>query len=314
MRVVSQFVQEFWECGWQPFEARNDKGIDGQIILKKKGLDLGVSVNVQVKCGSGYISSINSEEIRISIDDSAGLAQHIKYWKLQSQPTILVFVNPCKQKRDQNGNALKNDKGKLLWTESRTKAKAWWVNLKDVDIQPDNTLTIIKIKKDSTFGEHSKGEMLKLAKPLMNNSHLPLINLNNESFRLLNSVNLLRDATAFYKTWKNNHTVTCTIMAQEVRVSRLGWKHICNNKRGIEKRISSLKLLGVAKQLIEDANQYYVLQQNVSTNILEQKIGLRGRYQDKNNIDYHVQVIILKRQDIITKATKCWFYSVHYRR
>ena len=258
--------------------------------------------------------AIARREMRISIDDSLGLAQHIQYWKSQSQPTILVFVNPCKQKRDKNGNAMKNDKGKLIWTESRTKAKAWWVNLKDVDLQPDNTLTIIRIKKDNTFGEHSKGELLKLAKPLMNNSHLPIINLNSESFRLLNSVKLLRDARAFYKTWKNNNIVNCTIMAQDIRVSKLGWKHICSSSRGIERRTSSLKLLGVAKQLIEDANKYYILQQNVSANILEQKIGLRGLYRDKNNIDYAVQVIILKRQDIFTKITKSWFYSVHYRR
>jgi hypothetical protein len=31
MRVVVQFVQEFWECGWQPLDSRNDNGIDGLI-------------------------------------------------------------------------------------------------------------------------------------------------------------------------------------------------------------------------------------------------------------------------------------------
>ena len=36
MRVVAQYVQEFWECGWQPFDARNDKGIDGLILMRRR--------------------------------------------------------------------------------------------------------------------------------------------------------------------------------------------------------------------------------------------------------------------------------------
>jgi hypothetical protein len=24
MRIVGKYLQEFWECGWQPFVARND--------------------------------------------------------------------------------------------------------------------------------------------------------------------------------------------------------------------------------------------------------------------------------------------------
>jgi len=36
MRLVGQYVREFWECGWQPYEARNDYGIDGLIIMKKE--------------------------------------------------------------------------------------------------------------------------------------------------------------------------------------------------------------------------------------------------------------------------------------
>lgn len=50
MRVVSQYVTEFWECGWQSIDQINDKGIDGLIIMRKGGKDLGIDVNVQVKC------------------------------------------------------------------------------------------------------------------------------------------------------------------------------------------------------------------------------------------------------------------------
>ena len=62
-RVVAQYVQEFWECGWQALDARNDYGIDGMIIMRRKNTDLGVKINVQVKCGAKYISSQTKDTI-----------------------------------------------------------------------------------------------------------------------------------------------------------------------------------------------------------------------------------------------------------
>ena len=134
MRVVAQYVQEFWECGWQPFDARNDKGIDGLILMRKKSIDLGVKINVQVKCGPKYISSENKDEIRISIDNEIGLIEHIEYWKKQIEPAILVFVNPSKPLRDKSGKILKDDKSKIIWKESRLNSKAWWVDLKSENL------------------------------------------------------------------------------------------------------------------------------------------------------------------------------------
>ena len=144
MRIVSQYVQEFWECGWQPFDHRNDQGIDGLILMRNKGEDLGVKINIQVKCGATYISSQNDEEIRLSIDDSEGLSKHVEYWRGQNEPIVLVFVNGSKPLRDVHGNIVKDNKNnKTIWQDSRLKAKAWWVNLKDEKLQPEGTKSII---------------------------------------------------------------------------------------------------------------------------------------------------------------------------
>lgn len=316
IRIVSQYIQEFWECGWQPFESRNDKGIDGTILMRKKNIDLGVKINIQVKCGPTYISSETKNEIKISIDDEVGLLRHLEYWKNQSEPTILVFVNPSKPSIDKKGKVLKDDKGKLVWKESRLNSKAWWVNLKSDNLRVEGSKTLLSIPKKNVFGEHSKGDFLKLIRPLVSNDRLPIINLNSESKKLINSLKLKEDARSFYKKWKNGNTIFCTALNKDIRVSKTGWNHILSSHRGKERRINSLKLLGVAKQIIEEVEEgkYYILNQKETLFEIEQKIGIRARYYVKTFGDQLVQVIINRKMNKINKKEKLWFYSVHYRR
>ncbi|MBL7799154.1 MAG: DUF4365 domain-containing protein [Chitinophagales bacterium] len=316
MRVVAQFVQEFWECGWQPFDARNDKGIDGLILMKKRNTDLGVKINVQVKCGAKYISSENKDEIRLSIDDEYGLKEHIEYWKKQIDPAILVFVNPAKPSRDKSGEVLKDIYGKTIWKESRLNSKAWWVDLKSEDLKVENSKTLIRIPKKNVLGEHSKGTFLKLVRPLLSNSHLPLINLNIESKGLLNSLKLKEDSHKFYKEWKNGNTIFCRALDRNIRISKTGWNHILSSKRGAERRISSLKLLGVAKQIINEVEKgkFFLLDQKESLFEIEQKLGIRARYSDNQLGEQVVQVIILRKLNKFNRNEKLWFYSIHYRR
>lgn len=316
MRVVSQYVQEFWECGWQPFDARNDKGIDGLILMKKKNTDLGVKINVQVKCGSKYISSENKDEIRISIDNEIGLIEHIEYWKKQIEPSILIFVNPAKPERDKNGKILKDCKGQTIWKESRLSSKAWWVDLKSETLRVDGTKSLISIPKKNVFGEHSKGHFIKLIIPLLSNSHLPLIELNSESKKLLNSTKLKEEARILYRQWKNGNTVFCKALNKDIRVSRTGWNHILSPKRGKERRINSLKLLGVAKQIINEVEpgKFHLLNQIEYSTEIEQKFGIRARFKDKNLGELVAQVIILRKLNTTNRKEKLWFYSIHYRR
>ena len=311
-RVVMQYVQEFWDCGWQPLDARNDRGIDGLIFMRRRGNDLGVKINVQIKCGAKYISSYNEDEIRISIHNEYALQQHIEYWKNQNEPTVLIFVNPCKEKRDKNGNILKAD-GKIVWLDSRINAKAWWVNLKDPDLQPEDSKTLIRINKKNNFGEHSKGDFLKLIRPLLSVSHLKEIIPDKESKALLNSHHLKIQARDFYKSWKNNNEILCKAINQKIRVSRTGWKHILLKSRGIERQSNSLRLLGIAKQMIDEVENFYLLNQKEIGNELEQKIALRARFNYQYN-EHIVQVILLRKFNKISNREKWWFYSVHYRR
>lgn len=322
MRVVSQYVTEFWECGWQPIDQRNDKGIDGTIIMRQGGKDIGVDVNVQVKCGANYISSTTNEEIKISISNE--LIKHIEYWKTQLLPTVLVFIMPCIPKRDKHGNVLKEDvkskngtiRNEIVWKESRLKSQAYWVNLKDDNIYDVEKKTIIKINKKNRFGEHTKGDFLKLIKPYFSQIHLPNIDLKPENAKLLNSDNLKKDASLFYKNWKsiNNKLFPCKALNDEnIIISRTGWNHITNKSRGKQRRIISLKLLGAAKQIIEEVEKYYLLQQVEKIEFIEQKIGIRGSIQTKKEGEMNLQVIILRRFNKSKNYDKYWFYSIHHR-
>ncbi|HLF50936.1 DUF4365 domain-containing protein [Flavobacterium sp.] len=322
MRVVSQYVTEFWECGWQPIEQRNDKGIDGLIIMRKGGKDIGVNINVQVKCGVHYISSYNKDEIKISISNK--LNEHITYWKTQLIPTILVFVIPYIPKRDKHGNIVRievitdsgNVRKEIDWKESRIKAEAFWVNVKDVNVFDIDKKTIIKIDKKNRFGEHSKGDFLKLIEPYKTNIYIDRINLNLVNRNLLNSDNFRKDARQFYKDWKlidNNYFPCKALGGEKIIISRTGWNHITNKSRGRERRNISLKLLGAAKQVIEEVEKYYLLQQVPNGEYLEQKIGIRGIVKTKNEGDKIIQVVILRKYNESKDYDKYWFYSVHHR-
>lgn len=310
IRVVSQYVQEFWECGWQPVDQRNDFGIDGHIIMKKKGLELGVKINVQVKCGSSYVTSLQAQEIRISFDDESSLDKHLTYWKTQVEPCILVFVNPSDPKRDSNGNIIRSRSGKPEWIDNRLQPTAWWVDLKDKDLRVPNTKTTIRIPKNQTFGEHSKGNFLKLITPLLINDHLPEITPNEESRNLLNANNVKQEARIFYKSWKNSQSPNSKI----VEVSRTGWRHILLARRGKERRMNSLKLLGIAKQIIEETKHWKQISHVEYNKEVVQKYILKAKLKNKAKTNDIVQVVILRKIDKTTRKSKDRFYSIHYRR
>jgi len=322
IRVVSQYVTEFWECGWQSIDQINDKGIDGLIIMRKGGKDIGIDINVQVKCGINYISSQSKEEFRISISND--LLGHIEYWKKQLLPTILVFVVPQIPVRDIHGNIMheiKLDKNnipqkKIMWKESRINSQAYWLDIKDENAFDKDYKTIIKIDKKNRFGEHSKGGFLKLIEPYLSTVTFQKIILNSENSKLLYSENLREDSRKFYKEWKltNKGHFSCKALKNKnIIISRTGWNHITNKSRGKDRRNISLKLLGAGKQIIEEVEKYFLLQQIDKGDFIEQKLGLRGIVKTKYDGEKVIQVVILRRFNKSTNYNKYWFYSIHHR-
>lgn len=75
-----------------------------------------------------------------------------------------------------------------------------------------------------------------------------------------------------------------------------------------------MQLLGVAKQIIENTEKYYILTQEENSVEIEQKVGLRARVTIKQIGEQVVQVVLIRRKNKQTQKVKYWFYSVHYRR
>lgn len=314
MRVVAQYVQEFWECGWQPFEHKNDKGIDGLIILKKRGEEIGVRINVQVKCGGSYISGHDDQHIKFRFKSKGDLEKHLKYWKNQIEPCVLVLINPGKKLSTSKDIEIDTDKDNSY--QNRLSPEAYWVNLKDEGIRVTDTETLIYIPKKQRFGQHSKGDFIKLCNHLIPKVSYPSLLLEDYAIDLINNRITPKE---FYKTWiENSNGLTyCDAIKDFVIVSKTGWRHITSKKRGNERRSFSLIHLGTAKQIISQVGQFKLLNKKrfiEKGNYFEYKIGLLANIKSKA-IDYGlVQVILSVREDKETCVKKYWFYSIHQKK
>lgn len=308
MRLVSQFVQEFWECGWQPFDHRNDRGIDGLIIMKKRGNELGVRVNVQVKCGDSYISSHDKDLIKFRFKSKTDLEKHIKYWKQQLEPAILVLVNPDDKIGETSKGKKEKDKNSHF---NRLNPEAWWVDLKDKNILSVDGETLITIPKKQVFNEHSKGDFLRLCKDIMPRINYPKLMLEPEYLTMITGKAKSRE---FFKTWKsaNRGLTYCPAVGSNVIISNTGWKHITAKHRGAERIDFSKRYLGAAKQIIEQVGGFINHPQKRSKGeFVEFKIGLIAYVETKETAPLLVQVILAGREDVTTRLRKYWFYSIH---
>ncbi len=309
MRLVSQFVQEFWECGWQPFDHRNDRGIDGLIIMKKRGNELGVRVNVQVKCGDSYISSHDEDFIKFKFKSKSNLKNHINYWRHQLEPAILVLVNPSKKLGgNSKGEEIDIDFNSF---EGRLNPEAWWVDLKDQNIELSTAETLIKIPKSQQFNAHSKGAIVKICKNLIPNPNYSTLSLKSENLKLIHGKIKARE---FSNSWKKECSgiVYCPAIDDNVIISNTGWKHITSKHRGAERIDFSKRYLGAAKQIIEQVGGFINHpQKRLKGEFNEFKIGLIAYVETKETAPLLVQVILAGREDVTTRLRKYWFYSIH---
>jgi hypothetical protein len=314
MRLVSQFVQEFWECGWQSFEHRNDKGIDGLIILRKRGEEVGVRINVQVKCGGSYVSSHDEKFIKFRFKSKGDLEKHLSYWKKQIEPCILVLINPGAKLSGKKDDEIDSDLDTTF--QNRLNPEAYWVDLKDEGIKVSDTETLIYIPKKQKFGQHSKGDILKLCNHLIPKVTYPNLLLEDYAVSLIKNEITPRQ---FYNNWKsvNNGIMFCPALNDNIIISNTGWKHITSKGRGKERRSFSLTHLGTAKQIISQVGLFKTIhKQSIDENdsYKEYRLGLLANVKSRQ-IDYGlIQVILNVREDKTTNQKKYWFYSVHQKK
>ncbi len=290
-------------CGWQGIEQKNDKGLDGIIIIRKTHYDTGNLIFVQVKTGSGYRYNYKEEKDYFGVNlNKDELVRWKKYWKIQPIPVILLFVDPEDKDNHQN-------------------PKVWWENLKDENVYSETNSGQIQINKNNKFGLHSKGDLFKLCGRRVLEQSFYGLKATKELINIYTlSLPIRTQARLFYKEWQKEFVDK----GSKVIVNRVGWRHITRRGRTIQRVFISLQLLGIAKKLLELYDNEEI--KSIFLRPIEEKsdedfirtlsfYGIRSRVSFDSRSDAIVQVI-LKKSVVINKKNgdrieKEWFYSVH---
>lgn len=289
--------------GWQVFDTRNDNGVDGMIIMRKRQgnerIDTGQIIFVQVKCGSpnGYYSETKKRPKHFGVNVGADyIISHLPKWQKLFGPVILIYV------------------------DYKTK-KAWWTDLKDDNsYTPDNN-SLILVPKRQRFGIHSFSEFKRLKGNIHINSEIQQITIERSAVNLFKPTEKLKDsAKNFYRAWAASQDRFHPDLG-EIIVSREGWRHICRKGRKTERIIQSWSLLGVAKKIIQEVRN--VCQLRVETSITD----TLGNYSQTDYISLRCQIIFPQRHGSIVQVvlkrrrkfnatkncleSKIWFHSVY---
>ncbi|TKR53429.1 DUF4365 domain-containing protein [Allopusillimonas ginsengisoli] len=304
IRVVETFVREPWDCLWQEFDARNDKGIDGVIIMRRGNTETGGIVFVQVKCGgNGYRADQKKHPDRIGVKlGEAYLNGHKPRWNAMPGPCVIVFVDD---------------------TEDRKNPPAWWGDLKDPSIYSSTNKHLLLLPKAQRFGSHSKGDFHRLCGTGPIDKVLPLIEAMRQDLIVPKGKETLRQAArGFYKQWSTLSFPTTNPTLGEVLVNRVGWRHITNQSRLVERQMQSLTLIGIARRMIDELNDIDMLGRARVTDCgdgwkkVVDHLGIRANVLFPHR-HQSVVLTVLRRERLISANAdtmpqqKIWFLSVY---
>ena len=303
IRVVQQVIRELWDCGWQEFEARNDNAIDGFIIMRRRSIETGGIVFAQVKCGgNGYRQDQAQYPDKIGVQlGKAYIDSHRPRWKATLGPAVIIFVDDTINSRN---------------------PPAWWADLKNEDTYSPTNAGMLLVPKSQKFGSHTKGEFHSLCGSRPIHKILPIIDIKTEDLIVPNTKDtLLLTARSFYKKWSTEDYPFETPALGSVLINRVGWRHITRQNRLKERVFQSLTLLGVAKRMLQELQEFDLLgrPQIKKTGEGNMKIidhlGLRANITFPHRHESVVQ-IVLKRERVVEMDSqpilqRIWFLSVY---
>lgn len=303
MATTLATVQGRANHGWQPYDAANDNGVDGLIIIRKKDIDTGQLVFAQVKCGSpgGYYKEAQIRPNKFGVNvGQAYIETHRTRWNSVPGPMIMIYVDYETQ-------------------------KAWWTDLKNDDSYIAENRSLVLFDKRQVFERHSFGNFRKLKGYIFinpNYEELVIPNHATDYLHLNSNTSLKNQAKEYYQNWSNELVPQRTHASLgEITISRSGWRHLIRSGRRQNRIFNSLQLLGVAKEII--LNTKSVFQVKVDKNLilgdgahyLEDYLGIRAKCKFENRHSSVVHVS-LKRKRWVNDGTntfeqKVWFHSVY---
>ncbi|HDR7379538.1 MULTISPECIES: DUF4365 domain-containing protein [Bacillus cereus group] len=302
---VEQVVREIWYCRWQELIARNDDAIDGLILYKKRGL-VTDTIYTQVKCGKEYKVTPGTFPdhicIKLGIDY---IKKHKPRWLSLPGPVILIYVEPAQ----------------VSW-----KSTAWWTDLKNPESYSDSAKSYILVPKEQKFDISSKKQIYSLTGHRYQESVLTNINIDNNLLTHLNlkDKSIKKIGSEYYKFLSEQKlTPASKELSSGIRFTRVGWRHITRKTRSLQRIIQSLLLLPVAKEIIEQIENFeivdhYSIEDDEKNIIHYQTLLLRARI--SFSFRYPTIVNLLLKRKIIVSAekgepsSKVWFYSIYESR
>lgn len=301
LRIVKMFIEEYFHWGFQLIDQENDDGLDGFIIVHdKSGADTGARIHCQIKCGHSYLKRETEDFLYIQpYSPKSNLVKHLDTYSKMVEPTVLFYINPGKIRPDGT------------YEYSKRNPPCWWLRLDDYKHDGGSQ---VYIPKKNTFGEHSKGDLYRMVRPLLKNwNNFPLLVLEPTDRKIFYSLNLLTDAKSYYKSMKDEGILKLIKNNKEVRITRIGWRHINKKSRGAKRINTSLRLLPVAKRVIEKYSSKLIFLKEKTTHTVQCKdryYGLRVRLNIENN-EKKVQVVLRNWINPQKGLNLFWFYSVH---
>lgn len=281
MSRVWTIVQGRGLHGWQPYHPNNDNGVDGIIIKRKRTIDTGEIIFVQVKCGTGngYYKATQNRPKHFGVNvGKEYIESHRPKWEILPGPAILVYVD--------------------YKTE-----KAWWTDLKNNDSFTDTNKSIILIPKSQRFGAHSFGNFNKLKGYLSVDPLLKEIILSRDDVSYFNIAKKSPKEAAkdFYKKWSLSNERTNPALG-EIIISREGWRHLSRKGRKSDRILQSWSLLGAAKRILQTITKAYQLRVNEydqddnGNYVITDYISLRARVIFPQRVSTIVQVVLFRKR------------------
>ncbi|MBI3556322.1 MAG: DUF4365 domain-containing protein [Deltaproteobacteria bacterium] len=307
IRLVQQFVREHWGSAWHPVEAMHDDGVDGVVfirkIFKKKTIDTGAMVFVQVKGGDGYRRDAKKRPDFIGVNvGQEYIVEHRPRWNRLPGPVILVYVDP---------------------STDALMPHAWWTDLRAESSYCSENKNIILVPKVQRFGAHSKGHIKRLCGVVPTDARLPVIRASRKDVCYFSlSEPLKKRAKEFYDLWGKTPVGERTNpVLGEVSPTRIGWRHISRKGRRPERIHQSWQLLGIAKRMIQETTagtslgRSSVLIAADKSTVIKDYVGLRSRVIFPHRHEGVIQVVMRRVRRISpagsTVSQKIYFYSIY---
>lgn len=295
LNKVASVVSEEFNCKFLQFTSDIDNGLDGVILWRENGSIID-SIYVQCKGGDSYLPVLRghnySSRFQIYLPKDY-VKKHYYIWKAVNGPVIMVVCN-------NNG-------------------KAWWINLKD-DTAYDDEHNHLFGNPENRFNKAARYRLNELVRHQKYLKGRAKINIKGEILNgCLGKSSIKKIAQDYYKSLGKEPMMTLNPdLDRKIEFTRVGWRHILRRKRRKSRIIQSLLLLPLIPAVLENSEDYTILDVKISKgengeDIVLETIGIQAACEFNYRFPSIIHLILLRKTVFMNASFKerIWFYSIY---